>query len=84
MIINSTEIDNDGVSFNRLTHTGEYYYCAHNGINVLVKTKTPTNGKTDTQLQLFGADTLENLQSEITNLGLVDLPTPPEDNINLP
>ena len=78
MIINSTQVNENGIGFNQITHVSEYYYCAHDGVNVLIKTDEPVNGKTETQLQIFGSDTLENLQTEITNLGLIDLLTEEE------
>jgi hypothetical protein len=75
MIIASTEITENGLTFNQLTHADPYYFCVHNGTVRISMTEEgpPASGKTSTLNDIFGADTYENL---ITEMERLEIPVP--------
>lgn len=78
MIINSTVPE--GKSYNNISNNGnDFYYCVYFD-NLVIKDKSPENSPTSgntasvsTINNVFGADTFEELESEITRLSLTEI-----------
>lgn len=72
-IINKEIKTEGGVTFYEISNNlSEYYYCLHSPNFVIYKTIDPIIGKTKTKEDIFGADTLEELNTEIIRLGLTE------------
>jgi len=70
-IINKVIKTEGDTSFYEIYNNGfDYYYCIHSTIFVIFKTEEPVNGRTQTREDIFGADTLQELNGEIIRLGL--------------
>lgn len=75
-IINST---NEGLTYNNLTSNAPYFWCTYSDGVVRSKSSQDDDGNyvpnlpntyVSTKLELFGADTMEELEAEILRLEL--------------
>jgi len=72
-IINKIIKTEGGISFYEIYNNGlDYLFCTHSPDFVIYKTTEPIVGKTQTRDNIFGADTLNELNEEIIRLGLME------------
>jgi len=76
MIIEPTQITQDGVTFNQLTYAGQFWAVGYDdSLNIQLYTKETepleAGTKVNGQLNGFGATTYTELIAEISNRGLI-------------
>lgn len=77
MIIEKQIVTESGVTFNRVTHSEDIWFCVYNEstnqIMTLSLDSDPmlANTVTDTKLEVFGATSHEELMAEIENRSLI-------------
>ena len=71
MIIQPEKYTIDGITINELTNSNPYYYCAYdNDNNIVTVMDIAVKGVTGTMSNIFGSETIEELEEEIERLGL--------------